>query len=323
MRSTLPARLLVVDDDVGTVRLLTSIVQEFGEVFFATSGEDALEMVKEKRPDLMLLDAEMPGMGGFAACKEIKTDPLFADMPILFVTSHSDVDMETKALGLGAVDFITKPISPAIVRARVQTHLSLKQRTDELHRLASVDGLTGIANRRTFDAALDQEWRRACRSKLPLSLLLIDVDHFKLYNDHYGHQAGDDCLRAVAQALAAVPQRPGELVSRYGGEEFTVILPACDQANALKFAEKLRTAVLDLHIPHAASTTAAEVTISLGVASFPLDCTTLADQHVTLTEAAVTCLDGAETLTAAADKALYEAKRTGRNRAALRPASPA
>jgi PleD family two-component response regulator len=226
MHNARPFRLLVVDDDVGAVRLLTSVVQEFGEVFFATNGEDAVAMVFDKRPDLVLLDAEMPGMDGFAACEAIKRDPVFADLPILFVTAHSDMDIETTALGLGAVDFITKPISPPIVKARVKTHLALKQRTDELHRLAGVDGLTGIANRRTFDTALDNEWRRACRAKSPMSLLMIDVDHFKRYNDHYGHQAGDDCLRTVAGALAAALHRSGELVARYGGEEFAIILPA-------------------------------------------------------------------------------------------------
>lgn len=323
MRSVRPSRLLVVDDDVGTVRLLTSIILEFGEVFFATNGQDAVDMVREKRPDLVLLDAEMPGMDGFAACEAIKRDPIFADLPILFVTAHSDVEIETTALGLGAVDFISKPISPPIVKARVKTHLALKQRTDELHRLAGVDGLTGIANRRTFDTALDHEWRRACRSKAPLSLLMIDVDHFKRYNDHYGHQAGDDCLRTVAGALAAALHRPGELVARYGGEEFSVILPACDQQTALRFADKLLKAVADLHIPHAASDTASEVTISLGVASLTLDCASLAEQNPARNgpcPAVESCGEGAATLIAAADEALYQAKRAGRNRAAVRPA---
>ena len=324
MRNLISSRLLVVDDDVGSVRLLTSVVQEFGEVFFATNGEEAVAMVRHKRPDLVLLDAEMPGMDGFAACEAIKHDPLFADLPILFVTAHSDMDIETTALGLGAVDFITKPISPPIVKARVRTHLALKQRTDELHRLAAVDGLTGIANRRSFDTALDHEWRRACRSRSPLSLLMIDVDHFKKYNDHYGHQAGDDCLRAVAGALAATPHRPGELVARYGGEEFAVILPACDQQTALKFADKLREAIADLHMPHAASDTAPEVTISLGIASLTLDCVSLGEQHPASNgpcPTVETCRDGAMSLIAAADEALYEAKRAGRNRAAVRPSA--
>lgn len=314
-------RLLVVDDDVSSLRLLSSTVEEFGEVFFAMDGEEAVEMVGDVNPDLVLLDAQMPGMDGFSACAAIKADASFADIPILFVTAHTDVDFETKALALGAVDFISKPINPAVVKARVRTHLTLKQRTDELHRLAAVDGLTGIANRRAFDAALDHEWRRACRSKAPLSLLMIDVDHFKLFNDHYGHQAGDDCLRSVASALASASRRPGEVVARYGGEEFAIVLPACDQDTARRFAEKLRSAVAALHIPHAASETAPDVTISIGVASLTMDCTALGDDHASWMgpcPTVDTCRDGATTLISAADQALYEAKRGGRNRVATK-----
>lgn len=306
-------RLLIADDDVGCVRLLASVVKEFGEIFFAMNGEDAVEMVKGKRPDLVLLDAEMPVMDGFDACRAIKSDPLFSDLPILFVTARSDMDLEAKALGLGAVDFITKPINPPIVRARILTHLVLKQRTDELRRLATIDGLTGIANRRAFDAALDHEWQRACRSKSPISLLMIDIDHFKKYNDFYGHQAGDDCLRAVAAALAATPRLPGELVARYGGEEFAVILPACDPETASRLAEQLRQAVADLHIPHAASETAPELTISVGVASLALDCRSspLRDQGwIGPCPTVDTCQNGATILVKAADERLYEAKRS-------------
>ncbi|MDO8605899.1 MAG: diguanylate cyclase [Phaeospirillum sp.] len=291
-------RLLIIDDETGTIRLLTRILQDFGEIFFATSGEDGLAMVRRDQPDLVLLDAEMPGMSGFDVCAAIKCDPAFADLPILFVTAHSDMESETRALDLGAVDFITKPLSPPIVRARVRTHLTLKQRTDLLHRLAAVDGLTGIANRRSFDAALEQEWRRACRAGTPLSLLMIDVDHFKRYNDHYGHQAGDDCLRAVAAALAEIARRPGEVVARYGGEEFAVILPACGLDPARSLAERLREEVAARHLPHAASGTAAEVSVSIGVASLGGD-------------------DAVQALIAQADAALYRAKHGGRNRVSV------
>ncbi len=319
MSNTSMSRLLVVDDDVGTIHLLSRILMDLGEVFIATNGTDALAMVRDQQPDLVLLDAEMPTMDGFAVCKAIKDNPAFADLPILFVTAHTDVDVETKALEIGAVDFISKPLSPPIVKARVKTHLALKQRTDDLLRLASVDGLTGLANRRGFDATLDMEWRRACRSKSPLSLLMIDVDYFKRFNDLYGHQAGDDCLRVVASALSATCHRPGDLVARYGGEEFATILPACDEVGASQFAEKLRASVAARHISHAASDVADEVTVSVGVATLILDCMTAGVEHPEWEgqcPAVRSCHNAAVNLISAADRALYEAKRAGRNRVA-------
>ena len=307
MTSLTPARLLIVDDEIGTIRVLSAILGEFGEIFFATNGIDALAMVRDRQPDLILLDAEMAGMDGFAVCAAIKNDPAHADLPILFITAHDDIAIETHALELGAVDFITKPPSPAIVRARVKTHLALKQRTDELHRLASSDSLTGIANRRAFDAAIDLEWRRAFRSLAPLSLLLVDVDHFKRYNDHYGHQAGDDCLRTVATALAATVRRPAETAARYGGEEFALILPACDQDTAAKLARKLQANVAALRIPHAASDVSDLVTISVGIATLVTAGTATGREHP----------GGVQALIAAADRGLYDAKRAGRNQVAI------
>jgi diguanylate cyclase (GGDEF)-like protein len=312
---------LIVDDDVGSVRLLALIVQGFGDVRFATHGEQAVDMVRDQRPDLVLLDAEMPGLDGFAVCRIIKSTPGFEDLPILFVTAHADVEIETKALELGAVDFITKPINPAVVKARVRTHLILKQRTDELNRLAAVDGLTGIPNRRAFDVTLDREWRRACRSQSPLSLLMIDVDEFKGYNDQYGHQAGDDCLKAVGRTLTETVRRPGELVARYGGEEFAVVLPDSDQKTALDLAGKLREAIAALNIPHSGSTAAPYVTISIGAATVsPEDMPPGWGKGSRETQRS-----GAERgppdvsmLMAAADQALYDAKRTGRNRVSAR-----
>ncbi|RAU22059.1 hypothetical protein CU669_10235 [Paramagnetospirillum kuznetsovii] len=180
-----------------------------------------------------------------------------------------------------------------------------KRAEDQLRHLASVDGLTGVANRRAFDTTLSQEWRRACRSRMPLSLLMVDVDHFKRFNDHYGHQAGDECLRAVAGALAGAVKRPGELVARYGGEEFSVILPSCGLDDARRLAEKMRAAVLALHITHAASETASEVTISVGVSCFALG-----DPAVE----GVSCDVRPDGLIAFADSALYRAKASGRNR---------
>ncbi|MBF0527862.1 MAG: diguanylate cyclase [Deltaproteobacteria bacterium] len=320
-----PVRFLIVDDDPGTVRLLARILHDMGEIFFATSGGEALRMMKENQPDLILLDAEMPGMSGFDVCKTIKDDADFSDLPILFVTAHTDIDSETRALEVGAVDFITKPPSPPIVRARVKTHLALKHRTDQLRRLATIDGLTGIANRRSFDNTLEQEWRRACRSGSDLSLLMIDVDFFKLFNDHYGHQAGDDCLRSVASALASLARRPGELAARFGGEEFAVILPACDETNAMRLAELMRVKVAELAIPHAWSNVAPEVTVSIGVASIRSE-SDLIDRETQAwyktTSTPHVCQESALELVRVADAALYQAKHDGRNRIANMTISP-
>jgi diguanylate cyclase (GGDEF)-like protein len=194
-----------------------------------------------------------------------------------------------------------KPPSPPIVRARVRTQLILRERSRQLLRLASIDGLTGLANRRSFDETLDQEWRRARRNRTPLSLALIDIDFFKRYNDHYGHQAGDDCLKTVATTLAHAAERPGEIVARYGGEEFAVVLPQCDAATARALAEKMRRRVTELALPHAGSPVKGQVTISCGVATLSGEGDPARD------------LPDEGALIAAADQALYAAKAAGRD----------
>lgn len=297
-----PARILIVDDDPVMVRVLARILAPMGEILFATDGESALRMVRERSPDAVLLDVEMPGMSGFDVCRAIKADPSNADLPILFVSGHTDIETEAKGLEVGAVDYIMKPPSPPIVRARTRTQLVLRERTRQLLRLASIDGLTGLANRRSFDETLDQEWRRARRNRTPLSLALIDIDFFKRYNDHYGHQAGDDCLKTVATTLAHAAERPGEIVARYGGEEFAVVLPLCDATTARGLAEKMRKRVADLALPHAGSLIGDHVTISCGVATVMGD----TDQSGAMPDEAA--------LITAADQALYAAKEAGRDR---------
>jgi len=296
-----PARILIVDDDPVMVRVLARILAPMGEILFATDGESALRMVRERSPDAVLLDVEMPGMSGFDVCRAIKEDPSNADLPILFVSGHTDIETEAKGLEVGAVDYIMKPPSPPIVRARMRTQLVLRERTRQLLRLASIDGLTALANRRSFDETLDLEWRRARRNRTPLSLALIDIDFFKRYNDHYGHQAGDDCLKTVAATLAHAAERPGEIVARYGGEEFAVVLPLCDVPTARALAEKMRKRVADLALPHAGSLIGDHVTISCGVATLVGDIDT-----------AEAMPDEAALITAA-DQALYAAKEAGRD----------
>jgi diguanylate cyclase (GGDEF)-like protein len=195
------------------------------------------------------------------------------------------------------VDFISKPINPVIVKARVRTHLTLKLQSDLLRTMALMDGLTGVANRRKFDEDLSADWRQCFREQKPLSLILADVDFFKRYNDRYGHQAGDGCLRAVAQALAETVRRPYDLLARYGGEEFACVLPNTDLSGAVEIATRMQAGVRALDIEHSASDVDRVVTISLGVA--------------TLTPSGD--LDF-QALIEAADKQLYEAKSAGRGR---------
>ncbi|MBA3033619.1 MAG: diguanylate cyclase [Gammaproteobacteria bacterium] len=290
-------RLLIVDDQPINIQVLYQAFQADHEVFVATSGAQALDFCRGDPPDLILLDVMMPEMDGLEVCRRLKPDPGTADIPVIFVSAQQDPADETRALEAGGVDFITKPINRAVVRARVRTHLTLKAQADLLRSLAFIDGLTGVANRRRFDEHLQTEWRYCRRGAAPLTLIMIDIDHFKRYNDHYGHQAGDTCLVAVAAAIKKCLGRSHDLVARYGGEEFVCLLPDCGPAGAVRKAETLRQAVVALVIPHAASATAATITVTLGIASCIPDADTAADQ-----------------LLAAADAALYAAKTAGRNR---------
>ncbi|ALJ36203.1 diguanylate cyclase [Azospirillum brasilense] len=291
------SKILVVDDIPSNVHVLSRILKDEHDIYFATDGAKALELAQSRLPDLVLLDIMMPGMDGYEVCSRLKTDPVTRDIPVIFISAKSEVEDETYGLEVGAIDFISKPISPPIVKARVRNHLLLKRQTDLLRTLSFNDGLTGIANRRRFDEVLLREWRRCGRAQLPLSLIMLDVDQFKPYNDHYGHQAGDECLRAVAQLLAEQMMRPGDLIARYGGEEFVCLLPETDEDGAVQVAERLRRTVADRRLPHAVSHVADHVTISLGVAT-----------------ARPMLDDTPERLTQLADGLLYEAKRAGRNR---------
>jgi diguanylate cyclase (GGDEF)-like protein len=297
------AKLLLVDDSPTNLRLLGEILSSEYDILVATSGEAALEIAWDPEPpDLILLDVKMPGMDGYTACKILKEDNATRNIPIIFITAVEGSLAETKGFELGAVDYITKPYSAPVVRARVRTQVTLKEHTHLLESLAFLDGLTGIANRRQFDQVLEKEWRRMLRRNAPLSLLLIDIDHFKSFNDHYGHGAGDDCLRLVAQTIAGVIRRPGDLAARYGGEEFAVILPETDEKGAHAVAETMRAAINMLKHPHAMSPVADHITVSIGTAS------------------GIPSLDETEKgLVNAADRALYRAKTAGRNQVCVEP----
>jgi len=289
--------LLVVDDQPINIQALYQAFSADHQVLMATSGAQALALCAARQPDLVLLDVVMPGMDGHEVCRRMKADEALRDIPVIFVTAHSDEAAETLGLELGAVDFISKPINPRIVRARVKTHLTLKAQSDLLRNWVYLDGLTGVHNRRYFEERLASEWARAARSGAALSTVLIDVDFFKRFNDHYGHQAGDDCLRRVAACLRASLKRPADLVARYGGEEFVCLLPETSADGALMLARQLGQEVQALAIEHAHSDVAPHVTVSLGV------CTGLATPGSSAAE-----------FVRQADAQLYSAKLQGRNR---------
>jgi diguanylate cyclase (GGDEF)-like protein len=261
------ARVLVVDDQRLNLNILHGLLKDDYQVMVATSGEQGLKAATTGRPDLILLDINMPGLDGYEVCRRLKQDPVTKQIPIIFITAMSDSEDETRGLELGAADYITKPFHAAVVRARVNTQIRLKQHSDLLESYAFRDGLTGLANRRAFDDRSVAEWNRCRRTATPLSALMIDVDHFKLYNDSYGHGQGDECLRSVARALNSRVQRTSDLLARYGGEEFVVLLPDTDQSAALAVGERLREAVEQLHMEHRASKVTDHVTISVGVAT--------------------------------------------------------
>ncbi|MDD2897104.1 MAG: diguanylate cyclase [Desulfuromonadaceae bacterium] len=294
-------RLLLVDDQPVNIQVLHGVFSNDHEVFFATNGRQAIKMAHTCLPDLILLDVVMPEMGGLEVCRQLTSDPETRDIPIIFVTGQDSPEDETIGLEAGAVDFITKPVNPAVVRARVKTHLTLKHQTEQLKSMVFVDGLTGVANRRRFDECLNIEWNRCCRHNKSLGLFMIDIDHFKKYNDLYGHQAGDVCLQKVAEILSSQVGRSYNLVARYGGEEFVCLFPGISMENAMSKARQMVKALYECALPHAASDSASVVTISLGVAvTFP------AQNRLP------------EELVAAADAALYSAKQNGRNQISSR-----
>ncbi|MGA7937833.1 MAG: diguanylate cyclase [Kovacikia sp.] len=303
--------VLIVDDNSTNLLVLSQTLKEVGlKVRVSMDGESALEQVDEEIPELILLDVQMPRIDGFETCKRLKSNPLTRDIPVIFITANNSTENIVKGLSLGAVDYIVKPFQKEEVLARVQVHLRMRllaQKVQEqavalqianqqLECLANLDGLTQVANRRRFDEQLDLEWKRLAREPAPLSLILCDIDYFKRYNDFYGHQAGDTCLKQVAKAIERSLKRPHDFVARYGGEEFVVILPNTNFEGASHVAELIQENVDRLNINHAQSTVATHITLSLGISS------TVPTNDISV-----------NFLVASADKALYEAKRRGRN----------
>ncbi|MDC7825005.1 diguanylate cyclase [Pseudomonas sp. BLCC-B13] len=290
-------KLLLVDDQPINIRALHQLFRFDCDVLMATGGEQAIDICKAQLPDLVLLDVVMDGVDGHEVCRRLKSDSLTRDIPIIFLSANNQEEDEAEGLELGAVDYISKPFNPVIVRARVKTHLTLKLQSDLLRAMAMLDGLTGVANRRKLENRMEAAWAHACREGSPISLIMIDVDYFKKYNDHYGHQAGDQCLRRLAQAVASILNRPYDLLARYGGEEFACLLPDTDQRGAKLVAQKIMAAVADLRIEHLASDVGPYVSLSLGIA------TGLPAPQLNWSD-----------LLRLADEQLYQAKKNGRAR---------
>ncbi len=306
-------KILIVEDSRSNLLLLTQYAQHFGAtVLPAGDGATAIAAYARERPDLVLLDVVLPDIDGFEVARRIRGMESNGGewTPIIFLSSlGKDEDIE-QGIVAGGDDYLHKPVSEVVLGAKVRAMerlirmrsslvklaSKLDQANRELQRLSASDGLTGIANRRYFDDAIAREWRRARRNGGSLALMMCDVDHFKKFNDTYGHQAGDECLRRVAGAIATSLERGSDMAARYGGEEFVVVLPETPLGGALIVAEKIRHAVHALQIPHAASSHS-RVTLSIGLAATvpKLD-------------------DSCDSLIAAADRALYDAKNRGRDR---------
>jgi diguanylate cyclase (GGDEF)-like protein len=318
-RATGLGRILVVDDERTLRLMLNRAMQKEGyQVSEASDGEKCLAFCERHLPDMILLDAILPGMDGFTCCSVLQQTFGKQCPPILMITSLNDEESVDKAFAAGATDYVTKPIHWAVLRQRVRRILQaswamaeLHQKVEherilidqlevanrELHRLARIDSLTELANRRCFDEYLQQEWKRLMREQGHLSLILLDVDFFKSYNDSYGHQAGDDCLREVASLIKQAIHRPADLAARYGGEEFAIILPNTDLEGAVYVAEQIQTDVKAAAIPHCGSGISDTITLSCGLAC------AIPEVQMAM-----------QSLISSADTALYQAKLAGRNR---------
>lgn len=289
--------VLVVDDSLEALNGLCNLLRTDCNALFGFNGLEALALATSESPDLIVLDVAMPGMDGYEVLRRLKEEPTTRDIPVIFLTAPGPNVSELRALELGAIDFVTKPYDPSILKLRMHNQLAYKRSLDMAMAMSMGDALTGIANRRRFDDYLQQEWARAMRHQKPISMILMDIDHFKRFNDKLGHPAGDVCIQKVATTLKSSLKRSMDFVARYGGEEFACILSETEAQGALDVAQRIVANLAAAALPHPDSPVNAFVTLSLGVATMVPG----ADQLP-------------QDLTHEADRRLYEAKRLGRNR---------
>ncbi|MCL2231486.1 MAG: diguanylate cyclase [Treponema sp.] len=288
--------ILVIDDQESAIAVLTKILSPDYTVYAADNGTEGIKIAEEYVPDIILLDILMTEMDGFAVFAVLKGSEKTRHIPVIFITSLLDEANEERGLALGAADYITKPFSPAIVKLRVNHQIRMIEQLRTIERLSMLDELTDLPNRRSFEARLSSEWSRATREKTPLSILMIDVDRFKDFNDTYGHIQGDIALQAASKVFSQMLKRPGDFAARWGGEEFIVLLPNTDISGAQEIAEQIRKNIETMLIP-CYDGMVRNITVSIGV-------------NVQINKKYITIDD----FISGADKALYDAKIKGRNR---------
>lgn len=299
MENTDKFRILIIDEDQRSSLALGDILKWDYAVYTAPTAAGALNMMLEGKPDLILLDAVLPDMSGFELLGRLKEMEETRSIPVIFITGLSGVEDEERGLRLGAVDYITKPFVNSIVLARVGTHIQIVRHIRTIERLGMIDALLDIPNRRFFDMRFKEEWRRACRHRSSLSLMMIDVDHFKRYNDAYGHPQGDLALQYIGNILTRNLRRPSDMAARLGGEEFAVLLADTNLRGSLIVAEHIRGDVEASEIPCSHTGELTAITVSIGVNTLIPS----ADQY-------------SADFIQQTDKFLYTAKAGGRNRIA-------
>lgn len=288
--------ILIVDDSLTQAAQLKSILENDYDITLTHTAEDGLSYASTGNYSLILLDVVMPGMDGFTLLKKLQEEIITQSVPVILITSLSDIQHEQQGLTLGAVDYISKPFHPLIVKARVNTHIKLYKYRKQVERQSMTDQLTGIANRRQHDFYSIIKWNEATRLQVPFSVCMFDIDYFKSYNDTFGHPAGDKVITSVAKVISSHLQRSTDFVARYGGEEFVAFFLGDNAKRSFKYLKKIRQAVEDLHIAHD-PTTAPWVTVSIGGI-------TLVPQRD----------NSYEVYLKLADTMLYDAKKFGRNR---------